>query len=248
LVFATFPARWLIVRSVGSPEPLFVGSIIASIFYFKEKKFWLAGIWGAIAQATKSPGILLFVAYLAIIILPALKHAAATSTKNLFKKLEWRAYPVLLIPLVLLGIFWLYKIRMNDFLAYFHSGDNIHLFFPPFQIFNYSQPWVGTFWLEEIIFIYLIGALGIIRLIKKKHYDLLAFVGLFFATTIFVSHRDLMRYTLPIVPFLFIAFAGVIKKAEFKYVILFLIVPIYLFSLAYIAQNFMQISNWTPLL
>jgi len=28
-VFAIFPARWLIVRSIGSPEPLFMASIIA---------------------------------------------------------------------------------------------------------------------------------------------------------------------------------------------------------------------------
>lgn len=42
-VFALFPARWLIVRSVGSPEPLFVGAIIASLYYFQNKKYWWAG-------------------------------------------------------------------------------------------------------------------------------------------------------------------------------------------------------------
>src|SRR3990167_10559996 len=72
-LFSIFPARWLIVRSVGSPDPLFVGAIIASLFYFKDKKYWLAGIWGAVAQLTKSPGILLFVSYFIFFTIPLLK-------------------------------------------------------------------------------------------------------------------------------------------------------------------------------
>ena len=55
--FAIFPARWLIVRSTGSADPLFVAAIIASIYYFKNKKYWFAGLWGLVAQITKSPGI-----------------------------------------------------------------------------------------------------------------------------------------------------------------------------------------------
>lgn len=248
LVFAIFPARWLIVRSVGSPEPLFVASIIASIYYFQNKKYWLAALAGVVAQLTKSPGILLFVAYAIYIILPAIKHGFSTSIKNTFKKFIWRAYPILLIPFSLLGVFYLYQIRMNDFFAYFNSGDNIHLFFPPFQIFNYSQPWVNTFWLEEIIFVYMFGALGISELWKKKEYLLVCFVATFFVTTIFVSHRDLIRYSLPIVPFLFVAFADKLRSKEFKYIFAFLIIPIFLFSLAYISQNHMQVSDWGPLL
>ena len=37
LLFSIFPARWLIVRSVGSADPLFVASIIGSLYYFKNK-------------------------------------------------------------------------------------------------------------------------------------------------------------------------------------------------------------------
>lgn len=247
-VFAIFPARWLIVRSVGSPEPLFLASIIASIYYFSGKKYWAAGMWGAIAQFTKPPGILLFVAYTVAVALPALKHAAQTTSKNLFKKFEWRAYPVLLIPLALLAVFKIYDIQMGNFFAYFNSGDNIHLFFPPFQIFNYSQPWVNTHWLEEIIFIYLLGAFGLVQLIKQKNLLLSCFVGVFFGITIFISHRDLLRYSLPIVPFLIVGYSKVIAQKEFKYILAFLALPIYLFSLAYISQNYMQIADWAPLL
>ncbi len=247
-VFAIFPARWLIVRSVGSPEPLFLGAIIASVYYFQQKKFWRATIWGAIASITKSPGILLFVAYSAVILLPALKHAATTTTKYVFKRFEWKSFPLLLIPVSLLGVFFLYQARLGDFWAYFHSGDNIHLFFPPFQIFNYSATWVGTFWLEEVIFVYLLGLIGLMQLGKQKNYLLLAVAGIYFATLIFVSHRDLMRYGLPAVPFLIIGFRDLLLKKEFKYILAFLAIPIYLFALAYISQNHMPISDWAPLL
>lgn len=248
-VFSIFPARWLIVRSVGSPEPFFVGFVIASIYYFKHKKYWLAGLFGVLAQLTKSPGILLFAAYIPAILFPSFKKAALTSLTQFFKHLDLKKIlPLALIPLSLVGLFYFYSIQTGDFWAYFHSGDNIHLFFPPFQIFNYSQSWVGTFWLEEIIFVYLLGALGFMQLVKEKDEPAVYFVGIFFLTLLFVSHRDVIRYSLPIVPFIIAGYSKVLVQKEFKLAMLLLLIPIYLFSLVYISQNVMQISNWGPLL
>jgi len=249
LVFSLLPARWLIVRSVGSTEPLFLATIIASLYYFKQKKYLLAGVWGLLAQLTKSPGILLFIAYIFAFFYPRLKELGDHPANTPFKQSELKKFlSILLIPFGLIVVFFIYKIQLNDLFAYFHSGDNIHLFILPFQIFNYSQSWVGTFWLEEIIFVYLFGLLGLIKLVKLKDYDLAWFVGIFFFSILFVSHRDIIRYALPIVPFLFAAFADNLTKNEFKYAMLVLIIPIYLFSLAYISQNVMPISDWSPLL
>lgn len=248
-LFAVLPARWLIVRSVGSPEPLFVGAILASIYHFNKKEYWIAGIWGAIAQLTKSPAILLFIAYFCTLFITRLKELATNhNAVKWMKSLEYKAYPILLMPLSLLGLFLFYKVRFDDFFAYFNSGDNIHLFFPPFQIFNYSQPWVNTHWLEEVIFIYIIGILGVFYLIKKKETTLAWFTGIFFSTVLFVSHRDIMRYSLPILPFLYVAFSDLLTSKQFKIVMIIVIVPIYLFTLAFIANNAMPISDWEPLL
>ncbi len=234
-LFSIFPARWLIVRSVGSADPLFLASVIASLYFFKNKKYLWAGVWGAVAQLTKSPAILLFVSYLTYFIWT--------------KKLEIKKIlPTLLIPLSLLAVFLFYFLTTGDFLAYFRSGDNIHLFFPPFSIFNYSAPWVGTFWLEEIIFVYLIGILGVLRLFKQQNYEYAIFSAIFFLSTLFVSHRDLIRYSLPLVPFLFLAFSDTLIKKEFKIALIVIAIPIYLFSLAFISQNVMPISNWAPFL
>lgn len=238
-LFAILPARFLIVRSIGSPEPLFIGTILASVYFFKKERFWLAGIFGAIAAATKPPGILLFAAYLTILI---------QNSSFAIKRINWKSYPILLIPLALVSVFGIYAITYHNFFAYFHSGDNIHLMFPPFQIFNSAQTWVGTFWLEEIIFVYLFGFLGIARLISQKRFDLAWVAGIYFASILFVSHRDLLRYALPIVPFIILAFSETLIKKEFKWTIVFLTIPIYLFSLSFISQNIMPIGNWAPLL
>jgi Gpi18-like mannosyltransferase len=239
-VFSILPARWIVVHSVGSAEPLFLASIIASIFFFQKKNYLKSGLWGLIAQLTKPPAILLFVAYLGIILAGKLKKSTQFKLKEI--------WAIFLIPLALLAVFLIFKIRLNDFFAYFHSGDNIHLTFPPFSIFNYSSPWVGTFWLEEVIFVYLFGILGLLRLIKQKENILAWFVGVFFFSLIFVAHRDLIRYALPITPFILIAFRETVISKEFKIALLILAVPIYLFTLTYISQNVMPISNWAPFL
>ena len=248
-VFAIFPARWLVVRSVGSADPLFVAGIIASLYYFKNKNYWLAAIWGAVAQLTKSPGILLFISYVLFLLVPMVKNKIVLSKINFWERLNLKkTFPIIIIPLSLALVFVFYGITTGDFWAYFHSGDNIHLMFPPFQIFNYSAPWVGTFWLEEIIFIYLIGAIGVYRLFDKKEYELATFSAVFYTVTLFIAHRDLMRYFLPLVPFLLIGFSETLIKKEFKFAFIVIIIPIYLYSLAFISQNVMPISNWAPFL
>jgi len=104
------------------------------------------------------------------------------------------------------------------------------------------------FGLEEIIFVYLIGLMGLIKLYYQKAGAITWFVGIFFGTLLFVSHRDIIRYALPIVPFLILAYSKTIIKKEFRIVMMVLVIPIYLFSLAYISQNVMQISDWSPFL
>ncbi len=248
-VFSLFPARWLIVRSTGSADPLFVASIIASVLFFKDKKYWLSALWGAVATMTKSPGILLFISYFVYLIIPFIKNKISISGNKLLEKLNLKmTYPILLIPITLFLVFLFYYFVRGDFWAYFHSGDNIHLMFPPFSIFNYSASWVGTFWLEEVILIYLLGAIGVYRLFEKREYEIASFAAIFYFLTLFIAHRDLMRYSLPLVPFLFVAFADVLTRKEFKIAFAVIVIPIYLFTLAFISQNVMPVSNWAPFL
>lgn len=247
-IFTVFPARWFVVRSIGSPEPLFLLFILVSIYFFKNQRWWLAGIFGALAQLTKSPGILLFIGYVAALVIPYWKSLATINTGDWIKKLHWKAYPILLIPLTLVAVFAFYGVMYGNFLAYFNSGDNIHLKFPPFQVFSPGQTWVGTFWTEEIIWLYLFGAMGLAYLIKQGRSIMASFVGVFFFFILFVAHRDISRYALPIAPFILVAFSDVLSSKEFKIVAVLLVIPIFLYSIAFIANNVTPISDWGPLL
>jgi len=264
IVFLVFPARWVAVKAIGSPEPLFIFAILASFYFFKsafdsaennlisKKKsiildLFLAGIFGAIAQITKSPGILLFVGYEICLIKRFSNNFTKLYFNDIYHCIKY-SLPLLLIPVAAVGVFVFYYFRTGDFLAYFHSGDNFHLVFPPYQGFFPERTWLGTFWNEDMVWQYLLGALTVVYLIKQKYDDLASFAGVFFTATLFVAHRDLARYSLPLVPFALIAFDKFIQKKEFKIALLIILPAIYLYTINFIGGNVAPVADWTPYL
>jgi hypothetical protein len=246
IVFLVLPARWVVVRSVGAPEPIFIFAVLATFYFLKRQNLLLTGVFSALAVLTKSPGVLLFVAILIYLLLPALKSFWQKNFVQGIKMVPWKAWPLIFAPLALLGLFWWYLQSYGDFFAYLHSGDNIHLFWPPWSIFNKNQFWVGTFWLEHVIFIYLIVATGVVLLFKKKLYDMAIFVSLFLLASFFVVHLDITRYLIPTYAFVIIAMENWLVSREFKIVLLILLIPIYLFAQNFILGNTAPIVDFTP--
>ncbi|MDD3532184.1 MAG: hypothetical protein PHR64_02390, partial [Candidatus Shapirobacteria bacterium] len=199
LVFLVFPARWLIIRAVPSPEPLFLTTILAAIYFFKKEAYGKSAILTIIAQTIKSPGVLLAGALGLITLIKIYQN------KNQFKATLKKYWPMLITPTGLLLVFFFYLLTTGDFLMYFKTGNNIHLYWPPFQVFNYLEEWVRTIWLEDVVFIYLAGLILLFRLWEKYRFDiLLLFPAIFYLSVLFVSHRDISRYLLPAMPFLLI--------------------------------------------
>ena len=236
-LFLILPARWVIVHSVGSAEPIFIFFVISSLYFFlkfeKNSKFiniLLSAAFGLGAQLIRPPGILLFIALFLYILL-----------KRNINKLKY--LPLMLIPLGLLGIFYLYSISYGDFWAYFHSGDNIHLTFPPFQVFNKHQFWVGEIWLEDIIYVFILGFLGGLYLLKQKLIPFAFFVLVYLGASTLVAHRDISRYTLPIFPFLLIAYEKILTSREFKIVLVIISLAIYLYAQNFLIENVAPIPN-----
>jgi hypothetical protein len=77
-----------------------------------------------------------------------------------------------------------------------------------------------------------------------EHY----FAGLFFVSTLFVAHRDISRYILPIAPFALVAFDKLIQKKEFKVICGILVIPILLFTWNFLLNNTAPIADWAPYL
>lgn len=236
------PARWLAIRSVGSPEAWFGAFIMLSLLAYKDKKYFQAGVWGALAQFTKSPAILLFAGYGLFELYKLIKGRL-----KLFGFVKHQL-ALGLIPLTILVVFAIYYYRTGDFLAYFHSGDNFHLLWPPFSIFGKGGVWVGDFWLEDVIWLWLVYGIGIARLFRRKYLMPAFFGSVFFATTLFVSHRDISRYIVPILPLALLGWEKIIAKKETKWVVALLILPALLFSWNFLLNNSSPIADWAPYL
>lgn len=252
LFFLILPARWLIVHSVGSSEPMFIFFTISALYTFlkfeaskKMSWIWLSALAGVGLQLTRPPGILLFIALVFYIHWQMFINIKSQNFSKAFTN-HLKYYPLALIPLTLFAVFYWFSISLNDFFAYFHSGDNIHLTFPPFQVFNKSQFWVGEIWLEDVIYIFILGLLGGLLLLKQKLYPLAFFVLTYLLAVFSVAHRDIARYSLPIFPFILIAFEKALISKEFKTVIAVLSLAIYLYAQNFLLQNTAPIADLTP--
>jgi len=242
ILFLFFPARFFVLRQVGAPETWFLATTIASIYFFKKDKFVLAAVFAAIAQAFKSPGILLFVAYGVISLHEFIK---TKNSKIIIKKY----FAFLLVPLVIFFIFTLYKSETGDFFAYFHSGDNFHLNTLPYLAFISTKSWLNTIWIEDIIYIFLLSIYGVYLLIKRYKFDIIAIYPLIFtAATLLVAHRDIGRYIAPVYPFLLLAYKKPLNKKSLKIVFLLMLPAIILYAINFVAGNTAPIADWTPYL
>ncbi len=238
ILFLFFPARFFVLRQIGAPETWFLATIIASIFCFKKNKYFIAAIFAAIAQALKSPGILLFGSYGIIAIYEIIKTKKVVP---ILKKYFW----FILTPITILIIFNFYRIQTGDFWAYFHSGDNFHLNKLPYLVFISTKSWINTIWLEDIIYIYLIAVYGVYRLFKKYKFDIVSiFPVIFTLATLFVAHRDISRYISPVYPFLLLAFWKFLNKKSLKIIFLIILPAILIYAINFIAGNVAPITNW----
>lgn len=240
LISIFFPARLFVLRLIGAPEGWFIGSILASLYFFKQKKYFLSALFAAAAQTFKSPGILLFAAYFLHWLFTFIK------TKNLnLKKYFW----FLLSPLSVLLIFYLYQWHTGDFWAYFHSGDNIHLSFIPYSVFLSRNTWINTIWLEDVIYIFGLSFTALLILYRRFKFKIsFIFPFLFTLATVFIGHRDISRYAAPIYPFIILAFGRHLTKKSIKLIFLLLLPAVFLFALNFVAGNAAPIADWAPYL
>lgn len=232
-----FLPRFLVVRSVGAPESVFILLIITSLFFFEKNKFWLAGLLGGLATMTKAPGILLFAGYGLVFI------------ERLFKvkKFDWNWLGILLIPIGLLLVFGIYAVQYGDFFAFFHGNASVpmpHIF----SAFNWKAKWVGTAWLEDILFYFFIYGTAVVYLKDSKYRSFFYFSLVFFVATTFIQHRDISRYSLPLWPLASIAFEKFFTSKKFLIIFLILLPAIFLYAWNFLPYNVMPISDWAAFL
>lgn len=235
-VFLLLP-RFLIVRSVGAPEGIFIFFILLSLYFFEKEKYLYSGIAGALAVTTKIPGILLCAVYGLAIVEKYIRT----------KKINFQWMYLFFIPLGLFAVFTLYLIQYNDFFAFFHSGGTVPMPYP-FSVFNWQAKWVGTAWLEEILFYFFLYTFTAITLYKSKYRSFFYFSFVFLIGIAFVQHRDISRYSLPLWPLACIALERFFTSKKFLLVLVLLLPAIYLYAWNFMQYNVMPITLWGPFL
>ncbi|HPD45168.1 MAG TPA: hypothetical protein PK131_03250, partial [Candidatus Woesebacteria bacterium] len=197
-------------------------------------------------------GVLLGVTYLIILLkeLVEMRSCAFLHNKILPANKQIKNYlPYLLMPLVLLGIFFYYRGQTGDFWAYFHSGDNFHLNPLPYLVFISTKSWVDTIWLEDIIYIYFLAILTVQKLWRQFKFDILTiYPAVFTMATLFVAHRDISRYLAPVYPFVLYAFKDKLENKSFRFILWILLPAVFLYAVNFITGNTAPIADWAPYL
>ncbi|HRT40320.1 MAG TPA: hypothetical protein P5299_03185 [Candidatus Woesebacteria bacterium] len=247
-----FPPRLFILRAVGAPETWFMALTLWSILFFKRRKFFISAILASLSLLFKTPGVLLGVTYLIILLkeLVEMRSCAFLHNKILPANKQIKNYlPYLLMPLVLLGIFFYYRGQTGDFWAYFHSGDNFHLNPLPYLVFISTKSWVDTIWLEDIIYIYFLAILTVQKLWRQFKFDILTiYPAVFTMATLFVAHRDISRYLAPVYPFVLYAFKDKLENKSFRFILWILLPAVFLYAVNFITGNTAPIADWAPYL
>lgn len=242
-IFLMLP-RFLVVRSVGSPEPMFIALTLISILCFEKKQYLWAGIAGGIAAATKTPGILLFAAYGAVF---AEQYVKSYTHKQKLPQFDIRMLWLGLIPLGLLGVFVFYANVYHDFFAYFHTNGVVPMPYP-FAAFNGGSRWVEGGWLEDIFFYFFMYTIAAFYLWKSKYRSLAYYSIIFLGASVFIQHRDIARYTIPLWPLAVVAFEPFFTSRAFRIAALILLPAIYFYAWNFLLYNKMPIGDWSPYL
>lgn len=229
--------RFLVVRSVGSPESLFMLLIVASLFSYERRWYALSGIAGGLATMTKLPGILLF---------PGLVLAEVVRVRR-SRQLQLGSLWLLCIPAGLLVVCLIYAQQYHDFFAYWHTGYVVPMPYP-FAAFTPSAKWVGTHWLEEILLYLYLYAMTVISAYRHQLRSLFYFSLSFFIGLIFVQHRDISRYALPLWPITCIMFERVLTSRKAIIAMVVIVPAVYLYAWGFLQGNAMPVGNWAPYL
>jgi hypothetical protein len=184
LVFLFLPPRWLLYRSTGATESLYMAATLSAMYFFEKGRVGRASAAAALAALTRISGLMIAPAF----------------AVELIRRKRLRALPwLVLIPTGLTAYFFFCAARFGDFFAYFTPhGEKLSRFLPfgflpvLFQKGLYHQ-------VEFHILLALVYAIGISRL---RPFPLLFWYGVFeLALHLCLSTEDWSRYFLAMAPF-----------------------------------------------
>ncbi len=248
IVFLFVPYRWLVYRSVGASEPMFMTFTLLSLLLFCKQRYALSFLAAALACATRVQGICLVPTYALMVLID--------------RKRELRSKVTLLlgissIPILLCLNGLLHYRAFGNWLTYFAVNEEMIGLVPFKQIikfFDDTDPWKWYFGAPLYLLLYTITLVGLARLWsldKRKVVFTYSLIGLVFLA--FVTHEDLARYVIPIAPFTWVlGFKEIWEDAKSRLVFPVVLALNYLYAWQLIPSNGVasfvvkELLAWTP--
>lgn len=204
LVFLFLPPRWLLYRSVGATEGLFIALVLASVLFFEKGQVGKASIAAGLASVTRFSGLLILPAYAYLILRRPGRR----------RSLLWLA----VIPVGIILYFLYFIARFGD--AFQPIDRNLELFSSliPFWDLTRINSWPGAQASEFYIVVTLVYAIGTLRL-WNKYPVAFAYCGLQLLFCLLLSGADWGRLYLAMAPFaLILGFHDVLNTRAFRWV------------------------------
>jgi len=201
LVFLFFPPRWLLYRSVGASEPIYLALVLLSIWYFEKARVGKASIAAGLASATRLPGLMMLPAYALLL---------------LRRKPDRRIYWLAVIPAGVVAWFVYCAVRLGDPWAPLEPNLEKVSSFLPFDILNRNLSWPLHYGGEAQILLFLLYGIGIWRV--REFRVPFAYCAFQFLFLIFLADGDLNRYALTMAPFaLVLGYREIIDTKAFRW-------------------------------
>ena len=240
-VFTVFPGRFFITRGIVAPETMMVFFIFLALVMWEHKRYFQGAVWGTLGILTKVKAGFLLPAFF------------AQQTEEYFlkkKKINVRAIWMFLIPTALLGLFTFYYFRTGNFFAFFEAEQGNDLFITfPFAQFHSASAWIGTAWLEDVVFYFAAMFILTVTLYNKKDHRSWFYYVLFYTLfLIFVPQRDITRFSYPMYPIFLLTFQKWFTSKEFRAALVLLLPAIYFYAWNFMIQNQAPIANLAPFL
>jgi hypothetical protein len=222
IVFLFLPPRWLLYRSTGSTEAVYLALTLMAISFFERSHVARASVAGALAALTRISGLMIAPAFGIVMLL----------RREKLRRIAW----LLLIPAALAGYFAYCASRTGNFLEYFSQhGDKMSVFIPfgflpeLFRKGLYHQA-------EFHILLALVYAVGTSRL--RSFPVIFWYCAFELVLHLFISTEDWSRYFLAMAPFaLIVGFRDVIDTRAFRWIFVPYVVTAFVYAWSVIPLN-----------
>jgi hypothetical protein len=199
LAFTLLPARWIIYKSVGATEPLFLLCVFSSLLAYQRNRFGWALFFAGCCTLTRIVGVLMAVIF----------------AIDLLRTRRWTRVPwLLLVGLPLLGTFSFYSYQYGDFWAYLSWNSHL-LSARPMSLFGAFEGDYTPHSNELLFLLYGIYGLGVALLWGKPL--LFTYAAVYYVFMLFVQHDDVSRYFLAMAHVaLLVGYDRIFSSRQFK--------------------------------